>query len=111
VENYTPTPSLNHSCSAVGAQNTSLRLISSYPDYLHADVIYGADWSLHQQEVTDGQLVTKILYPVQQTLMWHQSVTFQVAAPPLYLRKRCPYWTAAEGSVPGDRTRENKKEK
>jgi len=56
----------NHFCSAVGAQITSPPLglvISSCPDYLHADVSDGVDLSLHQQEVTDGQLVTKSLVP------------------------------------------------
>ena len=38
-------------------------MISSYPDYLHADVSDGQDVSHHQQEVTDGQLVTMILVP------------------------------------------------
>jgi len=36
-------------------------MISSYPDYLHADVNDGQDVSRHQQEVTDGQLVTMSL--------------------------------------------------
>jgi len=33
------------------------QMISSCPDYLHADVSDGEDVSRHQQEVTDGQLV------------------------------------------------------
>ena len=36
-------------------------MISSCPDYLHADVSDGQDVSRHQQEVTDGQLVTMSL--------------------------------------------------
>ena len=36
-------------------------MISSYPEYLHADVNDGQDVSRHQQEVTDGQLVTMSL--------------------------------------------------
>jgi len=64
VEGYTRTPSHKHSCSAVGAQITSLgRMISSCSNYLLADVSDGGDWSLHQQEVTDGQLVTISLVP------------------------------------------------
>jgi len=38
-------------------------MISSCPNYLHADVSYGEDLSLHQQEVTGGQLVTTSLVP------------------------------------------------
>ena len=38
-------------------------MISSYPDYLHADVSDGKDVSCHQQEVTDRQLVTMSLVP------------------------------------------------
>jgi len=36
-------------------------MVSSCPDYLHADVSDGQDVSRHQQEVTDGQLVTTSL--------------------------------------------------
>ena len=39
------------------------RLISSCPNYLHADVNDGEDLSRHQQEVTGGQLVTMSLVP------------------------------------------------
>ena len=53
----------NHSCSAVGAQIISHRMISSCPNYLHADVSDGEDLSRHQQEVTGGQLVTMRLVP------------------------------------------------
>jgi len=38
-------------------------MISSCPDYLYADVSDGQDVSRHQQEVTDGQLVTMSLVP------------------------------------------------
>jgi len=38
-------------------------MISSCPNYLHADVNDGKDVSRHQQEVTDGQLVTLSLVP------------------------------------------------
>ena len=38
-------------------------MISSCPNYLHADVSDGQDVSRHQQEVTDGQLVTMSLVP------------------------------------------------
>ena len=38
-------------------------MISSYPNYLHADVSDGEDLSRHQQEVTGGQLVTMSLVP------------------------------------------------
>jgi len=38
-------------------------MISLCPDYLHADVSDGQDVSRHQQEVTDGQLVTTSLVP------------------------------------------------
>jgi len=38
-------------------------MISSCPDYLHADVSDGQDVSRHQQEVTDGQLVRMSLVP------------------------------------------------
>jgi len=36
-------------------------MISSCPNYLHADVSDGKDVSRHEQEVTDGQLVTMSL--------------------------------------------------
>jgi len=39
------------------------RMISSCPNYLHADVSDGEDLSHHQQEVTGGQLVTLSLVP------------------------------------------------
>jgi len=59
VESYTRTPSPHH----LGAQITSLgRVTSLCLDYLHADVSDGGDLSLHQQEVTDGQLVTESLF-------------------------------------------------
>jgi len=38
-------------------------MISSCPDYLHADVSDEGDLSLHQQEVTGGQLITMSLVP------------------------------------------------
>ena len=38
-------------------------MISSCPNYLHADVSDGEDLSRHQHEVTDGQLVTMSLVP------------------------------------------------
>ena len=38
-------------------------MISSCPNYLHADVSDGEDFSRHQQEVTSGQLVTWSLVP------------------------------------------------
>ena len=38
-------------------------MISSCSNYLHADVSDGEDVSRHQQEVTDGQLVTMSLVP------------------------------------------------
>jgi len=38
-------------------------MISSFPNYLHADVSDGEDLSRHQQEVTGGQLVTMSLLP------------------------------------------------
>jgi len=38
-------------------------MVSSCPNYLHADVSDGKDVSCHQQEVTDGQLVTMSLVP------------------------------------------------
>ena len=38
-------------------------MISSCPNYLHADVSDGKDVSCHQQEVTGGQLVTMSLVP------------------------------------------------
>jgi len=38
-------------------------MILSCPNYLHADVSDGEDLSRHQQEVTDGQLVTMSLVP------------------------------------------------
>jgi len=38
-------------------------MISSCPNYLHADVSDGKDVSCHQQEVTDEQLVTLSLVP------------------------------------------------
>jgi len=38
-------------------------MVSSYPNYLHADVSHGKDVSCHQQEVTDGHLVTMSLVP------------------------------------------------
>ena len=38
-------------------------MISSCPNYLHADVSDDKDVSRHQQEVTDGQLVTMSLVP------------------------------------------------
>ena len=39
------------------------QVTSSCPDYLHADVSDGGDLSLHQQEVTNSQLVTESLVP------------------------------------------------
>jgi len=39
------------------------RMISTCPNYLHADVSDGGDLSLHQQEVTGRQLVTMSLVP------------------------------------------------
>jgi len=64
---YTRTPSHNHTCSAVGAQIISPgRMISSCPNYLHADVSDSDSEDLsrhHQQEVTGGQLVTMSLVP------------------------------------------------
>ena len=61
---YPRTPFHIHTCSAVGAQINSLdRVISSCPDYMHADVSDGGDLSLHQQEVTGRQLVTMSLVP------------------------------------------------
>jgi len=38
-------------------------MISSCPNYLYADVSDGEDLSRHQQEVTDGLLVTMSLVP------------------------------------------------
>ena len=38
-------------------------MISSCPDHLHADVSDGQVVSRHQQEVTDGQVVTMSLVP------------------------------------------------
>ena len=38
-------------------------MISSYPNYLHVNVSEGEDLSLHQQDVTGGQLVTMSLVP------------------------------------------------
>ena len=38
-------------------------MISSCPNYLYADVSDGEDLSRHQQEVTDGKLVTMSLVP------------------------------------------------
>jgi len=38
-------------------------MILSCQNYLHADVSDGEDLSRHQQEVTDGQLVTMSLVP------------------------------------------------
>jgi len=38
-------------------------MILSCPNYLHADVCYGEDLSHHQQEVTEGRLVTMSLVP------------------------------------------------
>jgi len=38
-------------------------MISSCPNYLHADVSDGEDLSRHQQEVTGGQLVMMSLVP------------------------------------------------
>jgi len=71
------------------------------PNYLHADVSDAEDLSRHQQEVTDGQLVTMSLVTgTVDSFVWYQIVTF--AAPPLYLQRKCPPWTAAEGSVPRD---------
>ena len=62
VESYTWTPSHNHPCSAVGDRISPLgRMISSCPNYLYADVSDDKDVSCHQQEVTDGQLVTMSL--------------------------------------------------
>ena len=72
-------------------------MISSCPNYLHADVNDGKDVSRHQQEVTDGQLVTLSLVPGTVDSDVDRSVTF--ADPPLYLQRRCPPWTAAENSV------------
>ena len=79
-------------------------MISSCPNYLHADVSDGEDLSRHQQEVTVGQLVTMSLVPgtvdSDVALECIRSVTF--AAPPLYLQRRGPPWTAAQDSVPRD---------
>jgi len=62
VDNYNWTISHHHLCSVVGVKITSFgRVMLSCPDYLFADVSDGGDLSLHQQEVTDGQLVTKSL--------------------------------------------------
>jgi len=38
-------------------------MISSCPNYLHADVSDGKDLSRHQQELISGQLVTMSLVP------------------------------------------------
>ena len=72
-------------------------MISSCPDYLHADVSDGQDVSCHQQKVTDGQIVTMSLVPGTVDSDVDRSVTF--ADPPLYLQRRCPPWTAAENLV------------
>jgi len=56
-----------------------------------------------------GILSRWVLCPVQETPMWHWSVT--IAVLPLYLQGRCPPWTAAEDSVPRDWTGKKKKRK
>ena len=104
VESYTRTPSHHHLSSAVGAQITSPgRVTSLCLDYLHADVSDGGDLSLHQQEVTDGQLVTENLVPGTVdsglTLECHLCCPSPLPTPS---PGRCPPWTAAEDSVPRD---------
>jgi len=66
VERYTRISSHHHLCSAGRQRSPPLsRMISSCPIYLHTDVSdgLGGDLSLHQPEVTDGQLVTMSLVP------------------------------------------------
>ena len=64
---------IDHLCSAVWHISPPLgRVTSLCPDYLHAYVSDGGDLSLHQQEVTDGQLVMESLVP--------RTVDFDVAS-------------------------------
>jgi len=60
---YTRTPS--HQPLLFGRKGTDHlpRMISSCPNYLHADVSDGEDLSRHQQEVNSRQLVTMSLVP------------------------------------------------
>ena len=45
-----------------GGGGSKVWMISSCPNYLHADVSDGEDLSRHQQEVTGGQLVCVALF-------------------------------------------------
>jgi len=94
-------------------------MTSSCPNYLHADVSDGEDLSRHQQEVTD-----EIWRPDFVSDWWatcHDEscarysrlrcvIGVSLLLPPLHLQRKCPPWTAAEGSVPRDRTGKKKKE-
>ena len=59
-------------------------MISSCPNYLHADVSDGENLSRHQQYVTSGQLVTMSLVPGTLDSDGHLSVT--IATPPFQSR-------------------------
>jgi len=98
---YTRTPSHQPLLFGRRAASSPLgRMISSCPNYLHADVSDGEDLSRHQQEVTGGQLVTMSLVPG--TVDPDVALECHLCFPPLYLQGRCPPWTAAKGSVPRD---------
>jgi len=71
---------------------------SSISFIFQSDVSDGGDLSLHQQEVTGGQLVTMSLVPSPGDS--DVAPECHLCCPPLYLRGRCPPWTSAEDSVP-----------
>ena len=71
-------------------------MISSCPNYLRADVSNGGDWSLHQQEVTGGQLVTLSLVPG--TVDSNVALDCHLCSSPRYL-------LYGEGILPGQQLR------
>jgi len=71
-------------------------MISSRPNYLHADGSDGEDLSYHQHYVTGGQLVTMSLVP--STVDSDVVLECHLSCPLLYLQRRCPPWTVGEGA-------------
>ena len=75
-------------------------MISSCPNYLYVDVGDGEDLSRHQQEVTGGQLVDIMMSLVPGTVDLNVASECRLCCPPpLYVQRKCPPRTAAEGSV------------
>ena len=60
----------------------------------------GGDLSFHQQEVTDGQLVTESLVPGTVDSNVALECRLCCLSPLPTGKAQCPLWTASEGSVP-----------